>query len=104
MSATALGSALPSTGHAAIYVDRIKALALRKRVDWGALLGRVISHEVGHLVLPAPSHSKKGLMKDNMDADPRGPRATFTPEESWLIRALLEARARIRSERASCEN
>jgi hypothetical protein len=102
ISAVALGSAFPSTGHVIVYSDRVSALAARKRIDASVLLGRVISHEVGHLLLPGPYHSRTGLMKVNMDTDPRGSRAQFTPEQSRAIRALLERRAREVEDRTTC--
>lgn len=45
------------------FGDRIRRAAIRVRVDEGRLLGRVIAHEVGHLLLGTVDHSADGLMR-----------------------------------------
>ena len=87
-----LGSAVPSAGYALIYSDRISALAPQSRMDEGVLLGRVIAHEVGHLLLPKAHHSSTGLMTAGMDTDPTGLRARFMPEESRAIHERLRSK------------
>jgi hypothetical protein len=48
---------------ATVYADRLNVLASRTGVDAGALLGRAIAHEVGHLLLGTARHSPTGLMR-----------------------------------------
>jgi hypothetical protein len=48
---------------ATIYEDRVHALAASAEVESGRLLGRVIAHEVGHMLLGTTSHSRVGLMR-----------------------------------------
>jgi hypothetical protein len=48
---------------ASIFADAVATVAARTRVDPGVLLGRVVAHEVGHLLLGTPSHSVSGLMR-----------------------------------------
>jgi hypothetical protein len=48
---------------ATILVDRIDAMAADAGVERGALLGRVIAHEIGHLLLGTTSHGGRGLMR-----------------------------------------
>ena len=48
---------------ATIYEDRVQALAAKADVDRGLLLGRVIAHEIGHMLLGTSSHSRVGLMR-----------------------------------------
>ena len=63
---SSLGSALFDAGAgvlATVYADRVVSLADRARVDPGRLLGRVIAHELGHLLLSGPTHGPGGLMR-----------------------------------------
>lgn len=48
---------------ATIYQDRVRTLAAASRVDEGQLLGRVIAHEIGHLLLGTSAHAESGLMR-----------------------------------------
>jgi hypothetical protein len=98
-----LGSAVQAAGFAVIYSDRVSALAERRFIAEGVLLGRVIAHEVGHL-LAGPKHSSTGLMTVAMDTDPTSLRLRFTPQESRAIRTLLESKAGNPGERTGCGN
>lgn len=65
----ALGHALidSSTGKgtlATVFVDRVEAVAAQGRVDPWATVGRVMAHEIGHLLLGTNSHSETGLMRE----------------------------------------
>ncbi len=48
---------------ATIFEDRVLALAANARVSSGLLLGRVIAHELGHMLLGTTSHTHGGLMR-----------------------------------------
>ena len=48
---------------ATVYVDRVDELAAQAGVDRGDLLGLVIAHEIGHLILGTVEHSPFGLMR-----------------------------------------
>jgi hypothetical protein len=63
-SANALGMASFSADYAAalIFYDRILALRTHRRL-LPAMLGRVMAHEITHLVLPEEGHSHAGLMR-----------------------------------------
>lgn len=68
---SSLGSALLDPGGgvlATVYADRVGWLADRLCVAPGRLLGRVIAHEVGHLLLGAPAHGSRGLMRARWSA------------------------------------
>ena len=72
-----LGTALvdPATGTgvlATVYVDRVERLAQGADGDLGALLGRAMAHEIGHLLMGRPAHARHGLMR------PRWTRAEVT--------------------------
>jgi hypothetical protein len=49
---------------AMVFLDRVLSLARRTGIDPGRLLGRVIAHEIGHLLLRTTSHSRTGLMRE----------------------------------------
>ena len=48
---------------ATVFSDRIARAATRVRVDPGTLLGRVVAHEVGHLLLGTGYHGQAGVMR-----------------------------------------
>jgi hypothetical protein len=63
----------------------------------GLILGYVIAHEAGHLMLPPSSHTITGIMRPKMDMTSvelalQG-RLLFQPEQSKLIRAALMAQS-----------
>jgi hypothetical protein len=65
----ALGEALVNAAGgpgvlATVFVDRIEAIAAIAKTDLVSFVGRVIAHEIGHLLLGTSSHSEKGLMRE----------------------------------------
>jgi hypothetical protein len=54
---------------ATVFGDRVEAVATRTETDAGTLLGRVIVHEVIHLLLGTATHSPIGLMRDSWSDD-----------------------------------
>jgi hypothetical protein len=48
---------------ATILADRVQTMAAEAGVERGALLGRVMAHEIGHLLLGTTSHGRRGLMR-----------------------------------------
>jgi hypothetical protein len=81
---------------ATIYVDRIEWLAQEAGADSGALLGRAIAHELGHLLLATTTHGPVGLMRAYWSQDEvrRGHRRdwNFAPTELAAMRRRVEAR------------
>jgi hypothetical protein len=82
-----LGQAHTSGGRAHIFCDRIAATP-------GALqhlpisLGDIIAHEVGHLLLGQNSHSRRGIMRANVDV--RGLQLqSFDAAQAHTIRTTL---------------
>jgi hypothetical protein len=63
-SGSALGIADPSDNYAAafLFYDRILALRTEKRLLF-PMFGRVLAHEITHLLLPNEAHSDSGLMR-----------------------------------------
>lgn len=92
-----MGAASPSRGDrtGAIYVfyDRVADMASWRRTDMALLMGMVIAHEIGHLLLRHSGHSAEGLMRGVWDADDIQRAVTgmlgFSPSESEKIRARL---------------
>ena len=94
----ALGDAVldTTTGRGAlgtVYVNRVKSLARASRTPEGELLGRVIAHEVGHLLLGRAGHPESGVMRGDWPrrvlADRRDRDWTFSAEESLTLRSRL---------------
>ena len=100
------GVALSNNGQgtrlAYVVVDRVlaQADAARRRIQGLALLlaqplilGHVMAHEIGHLMLPHNNHTKSGLMKGQMEAndieDARDGQLLFSADESEAIRTAL---------------
>ena len=83
-----LGQAAKVGGRAYIFAHRVAALAARNRRDLGQLLGRVIAHEIGHLVLPENSHTATGIMSAGLDLRPHA-NVAFTPQQTAAIRQTV---------------
>jgi hypothetical protein len=78
---------------ATVFADRVRALAAALRVDEGTLLGRAITHEVGHLLLGTLEHSETGLMRGAWNtAGRRRSDWLFSSSEAARMRMGLEAR------------
>src|SRR5262245_31701998 len=86
---------------ASVFQDSIAATASRLRVDQSALLGRVMAHEIGHL-LGMTEHSAVGLMRKHwsdeglqrdVDSD-----FLFAPDEASRLRHELALRDRARQQ------
>jgi len=78
---------------ATVFADRVRALAAALRVDEATLLGRAITHEVGHLLLGTLEHSETGLMRGAWNTV--GRRRSdwfFSAAEAARMRAGLAAR------------
>lgn len=98
----ALGSAIVDKGTgkgvlATVYADRIEVVS-RGRIDRRLLLGRVVAHELGHLLLGVKEHSRSGLMREFWsDEQVRKNRSTdweFSPTDRQRMRRnLLAAQA-----------
>src|SRR5262245_12855801 len=78
---------------ATVFADRVRLLTAALRVDEGTLLGRAITHEVGHLLLGTLEHSEAGLMRGAWNTT--GRRRSdwfFSSAEATRMRAGLDAR------------
>jgi hypothetical protein len=50
---------------ATVYFDQIASLAEVAGTDVAVLLGRVVAHELGHLMMQTSAHAPRGLMRPN---------------------------------------
>jgi len=79
---------------ATVFADRVEALAAALRIDEGTLLGRAITHELGHLLLGTLGHSETGLMRGAWNtAGRRRSDWFFSSAEASRMRTGLEARS-----------
>jgi hypothetical protein len=56
---------------------------------FATVLGNVIAHEVGHLLLRATSHSRIGIMRAHMDVQPAIHLQSFDKTQARVIRTAL---------------
>ena len=68
---------------ATAFSDRITSAAVRVGVDAGTLLGLVISHELGHLLLGSGYHGWSGIMRADWSEE-----LFNRPREAWRFSAL----------------
>ena len=84
-----LGIAPDNSGRVYIFNDRIADLARTRDRSLRLVLGRVVAHEVGHLLLPGKGHSRSGIMRGKLDY--RSDEPGFTTDEAASIRAMLSS-------------
>lgn len=87
-SGCTLGFAAKRPAVAYAYYNRIIEQSLLYPIDVRVLLGRVIAHELGHVLLPPNSHSLHGIMRGNMDLGLENP-DRFTRDQARVMRAVL---------------
>ena len=90
----ALGSAALGTRLIWVSLDNARQLAHWADSDLGDIVGYVIAHEIGHLLLPSHPHAVRGLMRNDIDPQfiAQG-RLSFSPKEAALIRAAVASRS-----------
>ena len=83
----AVGFAEPGGLTATVLYNRLTRLAHHHHKKPQIVLGYVMAHELGHLLLPPHSHSATGIMRAtlNLDAGAGALRVSFTPEQAELI-------------------
>jgi hypothetical protein len=87
-----LGFAESGTREATVLYDRVGRFARRYHINRGVMLGYVMAHELGHLLLPPNSHSAAGVMRAMIDLQLASERhLRFTPEQGAVILHRLEA-------------
>ena len=94
-----MGFAVKGGRLAYVLYPRVADFAERHQIELTTVLGHVLAHELGHLVLPHRPHSSNGIMRGNWDSahvlailrSRSG--LTFTTEEADLIRRRIETAA-----------
>ena len=71
-----------------VFYGSIREAVARRPISTGVVLAQVISHELGHLLLPPGSHAPYGIMRRAVDLEHPTLRR-FTGDQSRLIRAAL---------------
>lgn len=96
-SVNALGSAVPSASWARVFVARVDAMAKKGNVhDRGQLLGHVLAHEAGHVLLGRNTHALAGLMAAELHVrQARQSALTFSPEEAATIHHNLRCGSKL---------
>jgi 2-hydroxychromene-2-carboxylate isomerase len=85
-----LGQAAGATGRAYIFTHRITEMGTQYGRDFVWVLGQVMAHEVGHLVLPIYAHSDRGIMRAGLILRSNTDRL-FTTEQGAAIRSMVMA-------------
>jgi len=87
-----IGFAESATHDATVLYDRVKWFARRYHLNCGVMLGYVIAHELGHLLLPPNAHSAEGVMRAILDLRLAAERQLrFTSQQRALILDKLAA-------------
>jgi hypothetical protein len=76
-----------------VFSSRVAVIAKRNASDYGTLLGTVLAHEIGHVLLSGEPHSRVGLMQPLCDGKQILGAAlgtpTFTPAQTADIKNRL---------------
>ena len=75
-------------GMAFVLFDRVEDSASSHHVSISRILGQVIAHELGHLLLPGNSHSERGIMRAKWNLR-SGLLEYFTAAQAEMIRQRL---------------
>ena len=80
-----------------VFYHRVKELSQRQ-YGWSLILGHLMAHEMGHLLLGIGSHSDRGIMRVPWDPKQLDRAAMgnllFTPAQAERIRAQVQDRIR----------
>lgn len=80
-----------------VFYERIRTYSAELGLEASQMLGHVMAHELGHLLLPYGAHSVAGIMRPEWDRAQVSSAAAgtlrFTPSQADLIRTHLQASA-----------
>jgi hypothetical protein len=87
---TVMGIAVPGGRLAKIMYGRVEGMAQAVNTDLATVLGHVIAHEIGHLLLSRDAHSSGGIMSATLNPQlaARGV-LWFSPAEGTVARARV---------------
>ena len=80
---------------ASVFYHRVQALSDALGYSRAAMLGDVMAHEIGHLLLRTSAHSAFGIMRARLTRDDLLRPLGFTPTQSLIIRADVAGRDRM---------
>lgn len=83
-----LGRAARPTGRAYIFTQRVVEVSLLRGHDSELMLGRVMAHEIGHLLLAEGSHSRSGIMRQHLNLWKQRFDTFTTPQAQEILVAL----------------
>ncbi len=102
----AAGYALPITNlgvtiqhHASfVFYHRVQLLSNDKALSEPVVLGHIIAHELGHLLLGEGGHSESGIMKEDLRVNDfrqaeKGRSLTFSTEQAQRMQSRLRERS-----------
>lgn len=89
-----LGHAISPSRCAYVFDHRILSVAMQHGHDYARVLGLVIAHEIGHIVLPTNGHSDVGIMSPNVFLRSKYNLVYFTSGQGEAVRALLTSGGR----------
>src|SRR5262249_5376226 len=69
MMGNALGDSRDTNGTAFVYDERVMDVARSRGVAHARVLAYAMAHEMGHLLLPYPSHAVTGIMHADWSGD-----------------------------------
>ena len=94
-----MGVALAADANRAVvsvYLDAVAYVARRYGQPIGKVLGIALAHEIGHVLLPPPSHSTSGIMRASWEGDALRHAISgdiaFTARQAALMRDRLKNR------------
>jgi hypothetical protein len=91
-----------------VFLDRVRDFSDSARVDLWMVLGCVMAHELGHLLLPINAHSADGVMRGHWGLGfirhAGAGVLNFSGEQARLLRARLATRERTSSPESRVPN
>ena len=87
--AEVIGEAKRAVRRAYVFYNRLAAESRVHQTSGSVVLGRVMAHEIGHLLLPARTHSRFGIMRPQVDFEIATIHA-FTRDQAETMRSRLD--------------
>jgi len=84
----------PETGYATVFSLRIQKAADAWAMPASEIMGNVIAHELGHLLLRSASHSFAGVMTARWDSMTRMRDLLFNRRQAGAMQGQIMSRAR----------
>jgi hypothetical protein len=87
----ALAVAVRAARRAYVFYPRVVAAAMKGVTPFEEVLGHVVAHELGHLLLPEGGHASRGVMREDFEAGRLSRGGAFSLEQRDQIHASLAA-------------